>query len=129
MNKLYCFQYNIKEDLVYRQEYKTRESDKYDFLFYTVGKEPDDYTSYISKDTLDKPQKEGDVIYVFTLTDNVNDAMDLIYEAIKTTIQSKKKELEELDKMFDTFDKKRMDMFREFPDGKKRRIEREDIER
>ena len=127
MSKLYCFQYNLKEDLVYRQEYKARESDKYDFLFYTVGKEPNDYTSCITKDVLDKPQREGDVLYVYTLVDNVNDAMDLIYEAIKITIQSKKKELEELDKMFETFDKKRLDIFREFPDGKKRRIEREEI--
>ncbi len=121
MSKLYCFQYYTKENNMYRYEYKPESIDEYGY--HIADKDGD--TIHVHKSAIDDPrvatnyETSEKIIYVYTLTDNVNHAMDLIHEAFKTTIQSQKKELQELEKMYIAFDKKRMEIFRKFPDGKK----------
>lgn len=129
MDKLYCFQYYTEEHSICRYEYKPELINEYGY--HIADKDGD--TIHVDKSAIDNPrvatnyETSEKIIYVYTLTDNVNHAMDLIHEAFKITIQSQKKELEELDKMFDAFEEKRTEILRKYPNGKKRQITMEEL--
>ena len=87
--KLYCFQYDITNNAVFKQEYTPRETEHfYEVVF---DEEIDDH-AYIDKEKVAKECVDGDIIsgrkifYVYTFDGDVNHAMELFEKKLAETI-------------------------------------------
>ena len=118
MEKLYCFQYDVNENTVYRQSFDV-EHNSFGFFYHDNNGE----TIYVSDGDIDMVQTyraEGSkIIYIYTKTDDVNHAMDVMAEAFVTQISSMGRELHKLKNTYDTFSQEKDRINKKYPEGKK----------
>lgn len=119
--KLYCFQYDVKEDAVFREEYDAREYDT--SYMVTVGESPNDYDLFIEKhDVVNETVKreatdEYDIIYMYSQTDDVNHALDNMEKAIANSIEHLQKVIAKRSSDFEIFKAKKAEIKEKYSTG------------
>lgn len=119
--KLYCFQYDIKENAVFREEYDAREYDTSYMI--TVGESPNDYDLFIEKhDVVNETAKreatdEYEIIYMYSQTDDVNHALDNMEKAIANSIKHLQKVIAKRLSDFEIFKAKKAEIKEKYPTG------------
>ena len=119
--KIYCFQYDVNDNKVFRQEYDVKE-DEYGYDL----SDPDnhEYCFYIRKADTEVVQVHNDhennkIVYIYSITNDVNLALNKINEAFESGIQLTEKKLDELRKIYLSFHDERNRIKNEYPNGKK----------
>lgn len=119
--KLYCFQYDIKENAVFREEYDAREYDT--SYMVTVGESPNDYDLFIEKhDVVNETVKreatdEYEIIYMYSQTDDVNHALNNMEKAIADSIEHLQKAIAKRSSDFEIFKAKKAEIKEKYPTG------------
>ena len=119
--KVYAFIYYFNTSEVYRQENEAT-GIMGDFF---IRDEKYGDTVYVRGDNLDKPQigKDGKddspFIYIYSLDDDVNKALELINDYFKETVELWKKKVTELELMWGKFEAKQREVAQKYPTGKK----------
>lgn len=118
MNKLYCFQYDTTGNKAYRQEFDAEEYNGDYFI-----RDDSDETIFIGGcdiDVADVAKVHGNnIIYLYTMVDDVNRALGLISKAFEDSINEKKKQLEKLETIYVAFSCEKCRIKEKYPNGQK----------
>ena len=118
MNKLYCFQYDINNNKVFRQEYDVEEH-KYS---YTLIDDDDDFIA-VPKENIDKiktfKNSQDRIIYVYTFTDDVNAILDDINHYFCDEIADAENTIQRMKDLQSKFLKEKDRIAKKYPSGKR----------
>lgn len=113
---LYCFIYKINDNQVYKQD------DVADFYkgSYFIHDE-DDETIYVDASKIDVPKVGGDesdkFIYVYSLDNDVNKAMNLMHTSIQQTLDELNKKVSTMQNLLSAFEEKQEYIKNKYPKG------------
>ena len=133
-NKIYCFQWNVTNNQVFRQEYEYTET-KYGDIFFSLGEEDDSRDVFLTKLTVELEQEidavkiDGETyMYIYTFKDDVNRALELFYQENKKMYEKYKKATEFYEGILDTLSAKQKEIKAKYPEGVKN-WDQEEVER
>lgn len=120
--KIYCFQYDVNKNKVFRQEYDAGEESYTKYGYDLLDPDNHEYYFHIRKDDMEAVQvhndyKDNKIVYIYSITDDVNLALDKINEAFESGIQLTEKKLDELRKIYLSFHDERDRIKNEYPNG------------
>ena len=120
--KLYCFQYDVTNNAVFKQGYTPRETENnYEVIF---DEETDDH-AYIDKEKVAEEYVDGDIIngrkilYVYTFNENVNHAMELFEKEFAETIAEEERKLRNIKQVHSILLEKQAEILAKYPNGVK----------
>ena len=116
--KLYCFIYEIEDNQMYRQD-DNAEIYKDDYFYHD---DEYDESIYVQGWKIDNPQYNNDTdkpfIYMYSLNDDVNHAMELMHKSLEETVEEARKKLAYCEKILETFKEKQEYIKNKYPSKK-----------
>ena len=119
---LYCFQYDVTNDKVFKQEYTPRETKYY---YEVIFDEAIEGYACIDKEKVAKEYVRENTIggekifYVYTFNGDVNHAMELFEKELAKAIAEEEEKLGNVKRVHDTLLKKQAEMLSKYPNGVK----------
>jgi hypothetical protein len=114
--KLYCYIYRINDNQVYRQN-DIAEFHKGAYFIH----DENDETIYVDASKIDVPKVSEDeddkFIYVYSLDNDVNKAMDLIHASIQQTLDELNKKASTMQGLLNAFEEKQEYIKNKYPKG------------
>lgn len=129
--KIYCFQYDITNNLAFRQEYDYYSiNNDSEYVYFELE---DDRTICLNRvdvevdNEIDVVNIEGrKVIWLYTFIDDINRALDVLYrkieserEKVKAEIEAKQRNYATLSDILVTFEEKKNTIKEKYPNGVK----------
>ncbi len=122
-DKIYCFQWDITNNNVFRQEYDCYINEKSSFIHFELEDGRDislNKSDVENENSIDAVKLDGNtILFIYTFTDDVNRALEMFNKKITEYVNKAKNELNFYENLLGTLVDKQEYIKNKYPSGKK----------